>query len=246
MGVVKKSDVARYVGMSAVDAYMHLLAEHRVQRISVFEYNSPPSLQRRIQISPTEKELIDQALKLRQTTQLPFWNCLLTTCLLSGTHTSNLVEAVFFHNGPGKATSYDRSAIETGLVENLVRGDVRNFGLSSEVRDVNGYERHLQLMDFHCEISTQNEALADLVCRHLMPDGFLLVDSGDSYHACGFRLLMAEERVRMLGKALLAAPIVDSHYIAHQLQQGASSIRISKGGKEFRDPRVVRAWGPAP
>jgi hypothetical protein len=36
-----------------------------------------------------------------------------------------------------------------------------------------------------------------------------------------------------------------SHYIAHQLQQGANSIRISRGGKAFSSPVLVRAWAPA-
>jgi hypothetical protein len=157
---------------------------------------------------------------------------------------SGLIDAAFFHNGPGEAVVYDRSALETGVLEELVRSGATNIGLSSEVRDVDHCVWHLPLLDFHCDISPQNEALAALLCSRLMPAGYLLIDSGDSYHACGFELLAREERVRMLGKALLAAPIVDAQYIAHQLQQDVSSIRISKGGKASRRPLVVRAWIP--
>jgi hypothetical protein len=239
------SVVERYIGMSSASAYTQLLLTHlRVQRVSVFRYRSPPSLQQRIQLTSPELLLIDQALALRRSTRLPFWNALFTVCLLSETHTSQLVDAAFFHGGPGEAVAYSRNAVEAGVLEKLTLQGAANVGISSEVRDASGCVWHLPLLDFHCEISPQNEALAALVCSHLMPDGYLLIDSGDSYHACGFALSTSEERVHMLGKALLTAPIVDIHYIAHQLQQDASSIRISKGGKASRGPFVVRAWAP--
>ena len=238
-------DVQRYVGMSAASAYTQLLLTHlRVQRISVFRYRSPPSLQQRIQLTSADQLLIDQALTLRKSARLPFWNALFSACLLSETHTPQLVGAAFFHSGPGEAVVYDRDAVEAGVLEELARQGAANVGISSEVSDAEGCVWHLPLLDFHCEVSPHNEALAALVCSHLMLDGYLLIDSGDSYHACGFKLFTSEERVRMLGKALLTAPVVDSHYVAHQLQQDASSIRISKGGKASRGPFVVRAWAP--
>ena len=238
-------DVQRYVGMSSASAYTQLLLAHeRTQRVSVFRYRTPPSLQQRIQLTPIEQSLISQALTLRKSTRLPFWNALFTACVMDQTHTPQLVGEAFFHNGPGEAVTYDRDAVEAGVLEELVRDDAPNVGLSSEVRDAEDRVWYLQLLDFHCGISLHNETLAALVCSHLMPDGYLLIDSGDSYHACGFELVTAKARLHMLGKALLAAPIVDSHYIAHQLQQDASSIRISKGGKVSRGPFVVRAWVP--
>lgn len=245
MHTMNGPDVQRYVGMSAASAYTQLLLTHlRVQYVSVCRYRSPPSLQQRIQLTSPDLLLIDQALALRKSTRLPFWSALFTTCLLNETHTPQLVGAAFFHSGPGEAVAYDRDAIEAGALEELARQGAANVGISSEVRDASGAAWHLPLLDFHCDVSPHNEELAALVCAHLMPDGYLLIDSGDSYHACGFELSTPEERVHMLGKALLTAPIIDIHYIAHQLQQDASSIRISKGGKASRGPFVVRAWSP--
>lgn len=57
------------------------------------------------------------------------------------------------------------------------------------------------------------------VCRRVMPHGFLLLDSGDSYHACGIALLAGQERPEFLGRSLFFSPIVDSAYVAHQLVQ---------------------------
>lgn len=238
-------DLRNLVGLTAADAYARILLSHgNVQRISVYKYNSPPTLQQRIAITPNEQSLIDQALVLRRDTKLPFWNALFATCLQSQTHSPKLIEAAFFHNGPGESTAYDRGIIETGILEELAQSGQRNLGLSSLVHDDRDRTWHLPLLDFHCDISPANEELAALICSHLMPGGYVLIDSGDSYHACGTTLLSPDERIHMLGRALLAAPIVDSHYIAHQLQQAASSIRISVGGKASRTPVVVRAWGP--
>jgi hypothetical protein len=51
-----------------------------------------------------------------------------------------------------------------------------------------------------------------------------------------------DERIAMLGKALLVNPIVDVFYVGHQLQQDSSSIRISKGGRARQFPKVIAAW----
>ena len=243
-GNIQKLDMRSLVGLEAANAYAKILLSHgSVRRVSIYKYSSPPPLQQRMVITPNEQSLIDQALVLRKDTKLPFWNALFAACLQNQSHSPELIEAAFFHNGPGEPVDYDRAAIETGALEALAQSGRRNLGLSSQVHDD---ERmwHLPLLDFHCDMSPCNEELAALICWHLMPGGYVLIDSGDSYHACGVRLLSPDERIQMLGRALLAAPIVDGHYIAHQLQQKASSIRISMGGKASRTPVVVRAWAP--
>ena len=240
------SAVQSLVGLAAADAYAKiLLSHHEAQHVSVYKYSSPPPLQQRIIITPSEQSLIDLALVLRKDTHLPFWNALFTACIKSQSHSRELIEAAFFHNGPGEPHAYDRTAIESGTLEALARSGQKNLGLSSLVHDNHHRSWHLPLLDFHCDISPMNEALAALICSHLMPGGYVLIDSGDSYHACGLTLLSPHERVQMLGRALLATPVVDGHYIAHQLQQDASSIRISLGGKASHAPIVIRAWTPA-
>lgn len=84
-------------------------------------------------------------------------------------------------------------------------------------------------MDLHCEVSARNHGVVLRVCRHVMPQGFLLLDSGGSYHACGMTVTSDEGRIHTLGEALLASPTVDARYVAHQLLQESSSIRISLG-----------------
>jgi len=238
-------DVQSFVGMEAADAYAKILLSHRsVQQVSVYRYASPPTLQQRIPVKAIEQSLIDQALAIRKDVFLPFWHALFVACLKSQAYSPELIRAAFFHNGPGEPVAYGRDAIESGILGDLSRSGRGNLGLSSLVHDAYDEAWHLPLLDFHCDISPINEELTAHICSLLMPSGFILIDSGDSYHACGLKLLSVDERIQMLGRALLAVPVVDGHYIAHQLQQTASSIRISLGGKTSRLPVVVRARAP--
>ena len=233
------------IGKPAAFAYTALLLSHsRVQQIHVFKYRSPPPLQQRIAMTATEQGIIEHALELRRAVCLPFWNAVFAACLIRQQHTPALLSAAFFHSGPGSETPYQRRDLENGLLDQVSGDAARNVGLSSEVRDASGQSSHLGLLDFHCDISSRSEAIVNDICREVMPGGYLILDSGDSYHACTLELLTPEQRVRMLGKTVLATPVVDSSYIAHQLQQDASSIRISKGGKTNKKPVVIQAWRP--
>lgn len=236
-------DIGDFVGLRGAHAYTKLLALLQVQRATILRYSSPPPLQNRVELSRDDHLLIQEALKIRKETKLPFWNALFSAALTQQYHSPELVFAAFFHNGPGEPMPLQRPAIESGALKELVENET-NIGLSSEVLDVDGNDKHIPMLDFHCDISPHNEELASLVCEHLMPQGHLLIDSGDSYHACGLGLVSSEQRIQMLGKALLVAPIVDSFYIAHQLQQATSSIRISKGGRAQVEPKIVRVFAP--
>lgn len=245
MQISNSLDMNQIVGLSAAKAYEQLLLAHaQASQVELFRYRTPLSLQNRIKLSSSEQALIDRALEIRKSIGLPFWSAVFTSALLGEALTSQLVEAALFHNGPGEAVEMSRTEIEEGSIERVVRSGAKNVGLSSKVRDFEGVEWHLALLDFHCDVSSQNESLAALICQNLMPSGYFLIDSGDSYHACGIELLAPMGRIRMLAKALLMAPIVDSNYIAHQLQQDLSTIRVSVGGKASREPYVVRAWAP--
>jgi hypothetical protein len=92
-------------------------------------------------------------------------------------------------------------------------------------------------------VSPGNKTVINQICRRVMPQGFLLLDSGGSYHACSLTLVSDVDRIHMLAKALLASPIVDARYVAHQLLD-SNSIRVSQGGKTGRVPIVIDAWTP--
>lgn len=228
------------VGIRAPSLYRRiLLSDPGTQSASICKYTAPPPLQQRIEMTRYEADILEVALAIRQSNNLPFWEALFSACLHDGECRDSLLDAALLHNGPGEAVECTRRDIEAGCLEKIANAEARNVGLSSAVIGGNGETRHLLFLDFHCAISEQNTCLVRRVCHRLIPGGFVILDSGDSYHATSVKLLTNEERIACLGKALLFAPIVDTTYIAHQLQQSASTIRISAGGKCQVFPTVV-------
>ncbi len=229
------------VGTNAPTAYRDLIMAHAdVVAITVCRYKTPPLLQQRINATPFEQEIISIALDIRSEVKIPFWEAIFAACLRAGKCSHSLLDAALFHNGLGDLTTITVKSLKLDGLKDIVASGQSNIGLASRVELTNVDAHHLAMMDFHCSITMENTEIVASICRRLMPEGFLLLDSGDSYHACGIVLLTEEERLEFLSKSLFFAPIVDSSYIAHQLMQTMSSIRISKGGSRAKCPEVLR------
>jgi hypothetical protein len=228
------------MGRQAAIAYRELLLAHEgVKEIRFCHYQAAPFLQQRIELNSFEQEIVATALVIRSNTKIPFWEAIFAACLKAGKSTNALLDAVLLHQGQGKVTGMSVDELRQGALEEVSARTGGNIGLSSEILFEDGDVRHLALLDLHCEISPANTDIVSEVCRRVMPGGFLLLDSGDSYHACGVNLMTNSERIECLAKSTLFAPIVDTVYVAHQLLQPASSIRISAGGKRNKHPTVV-------
>ena len=229
------------VGTDAPTAYRDLILAHAdVVAITVCLYKTPLLLQQRISATPFEQEIIDTALGIRSEVKIPFWEAIFAACLRAGKCSDSLLDAALFHNGFGDLTTIATKRLELNGLKDIVASGQNNIGLASRVELADVPAHHLAMMDFHCSVTVKNIEMVTSICRRLMPNGFLLLDSGDSYHACGIVLLTAEERLEFLSKSLFFAPIVDSAYIAHQLMQPMSSIRISTGGSRTKCPEVLR------
>lgn len=230
------------VGADAPTAYRQLIMAHAgVSGVTLCRYKTPPLLQERIEITQAEQQLINKAMGIREYAQIPFWEALFSACLQAESYSDSLFDAAAFHNGPGELTVISAQDVRLNGLLDVVASGERNVGLTSRIELRDAETHHLALMDFHCGIKRQNTEIVAAVCRRLMPFGFLLLDSGDSYHACGFGLMTEDERYQFLGKSLFFAPIVDSAYVAHQLLQPMSSIRISTGGSRSKCPEVLVA-----
>jgi hypothetical protein len=228
------------VGHRAASAYRELLLTYEgIQQICVCRYRPAPFLQQRIELSTFEQLIVKSALEIRAIEKIPFWEAVFAACLKSRKITDALLDAAMLHQGQGDISQVSMDEVRDGALETLAGQSVANVAISSEVCFQNGNVRHLGFLDLHCEISPDNTRIVSEVCRRIMPGGFVLLDSGDSYHVCGIKLLTDRERVEFLGRSLFFAPIVDAMYVAHQLVQSASSIRISSGGKQHKHPTVV-------
>lgn len=245
MSVLSQEQLDQLIGQQAPKAYRCLLlADQNISVCKVLKYETPPSLQKRVEIKEFEETIIQQALVIRENIKIPFWEAVFSACVISGKCSKALLEATFYRNKQGESYEFNRKDIESGILEDMTRDNASNLGLCSKVFGVDGRDYNFSFLDFHCDVIDSNKKIVHDVCRHLMPQGFVVLDSGDSYHASSIYLMSNEERIYTLGKAIRVSPIIDSIYIAHQLQQDFSSIRISLGGKAKKIPIVVDAWCP--
>jgi len=233
------------IGMDAATAYRTLILKHpEIQGVTLFQYDAPPQMQERVPLTEVESELIERANRMRRGTGVPFWEALFATCSVEELCTDSIVAATFFHNGQGVPQNISRQEIEDGMMESAAREARRTVALGSRLVGEEGHLGHLNFLDLHCPVSPGKHTIVHRVCRHVMAQGFILLDSGGSYHACSVTLVSNEDRIQTLSKALLASPIVDARYVAHQLLQDSNSIRISRGGKAGKMPIVIDAWAP--
>ncbi len=230
------------VGLPAAAAYQTLLlSRESLESFTIHRYSSPPRLQERVPMSSFENAIVDEA-KTISAVALPFWVKLFALCATRGQCSEALLKAAFFHNGPGAESEHARCELEFGLLQKVSQEEHLNVSLGSRIIDANSGELHINMLDFDVAVNHANTQIIVSVCRELMPSGFLVLVSGDSYHAVGTELVEPSARIALLGKALLVSPLVDIFYVGHQLQQRASSIRISKGGRAGQCPIVLHAW----
>lgn len=112
------------------------------------------------------------------------------------------------------------------------------LGIASKVK-LNSQESivHIPLMDFKCEISSQNLDKIKEFLRKVDQEGVIL-ETKRSYHFYGFKLITTEEWYRFLGRCLLFSDFTDSRYVGHRLIAGFSVLRISENITRYTVPKV--------
>lgn len=213
-----------------------LTLRQEIHHIHIVEFPFKPVLQERLELTQTEERQIARALAIRELLGLQFWDALLLTCLSNSDFSPRLLEEVKAHNTDTNVRRL--SARGSALEDHLVRHPGVNVAFSSKVVLDNGEERHLPLLDFHCANNAANLSLSCAVIQRLeIAPGYLL-ESGDSYHFYGSALLTLDEYVPFMGLALQYSPIVDKVWIAHQLREMTSALRITP--KHGITPHLVK------
>jgi hypothetical protein len=202
-----------------------LTLHQEIHHIHIVEFPFKPVLQERLELTQTEERQIARALAIRELLGLQFWDALLLTCLSNTDFSPRLLEQVKAHNTD--LTARRLSARGSALEDHLARTPGVNIAFSSKVVLATGEERHLPLLDFHCANNAANLALSCAVIQWLEIRSGYLLESGDSYHFYGSALLTLDEYVRFIGLALQYSPIIDKVWIAHQLREMTSALRIT-------------------
>lgn len=112
----------------------------------------------------------------------------------------------------------------------------RLVGITSRVLIRSGEFAHIPMMDFLCPPSEENlKTLLQVFGKVAEYRGFIL-NSGNSYHYYGTRLLTDSQWRTFLGRSLLLSGLSDDRYIGHQLVDGYCVLRISAGMLKRRVP----------
>ena len=98
--------------------------------------------------------------------------------------------------------------------------------------------RHIPMMDFSCEASSENLEKIQGFLKRIGQKGVVLF-SGRSYHFYGINLFSNKNWSNFLGQCLLFTGYTDSRHIGHRLIDGYGSLRISKEVRRPTLPTVV-------
>ncbi|WP_130491400.1 primase 1D-like protein [Motilibacter rhizosphaerae] len=182
-------------------------------------------------------------------TNRPFWDALFSR--LSGqppeVRVDVLTQARYHHAMAEVSSSRPIPLKNPAQVEALLAEEVGHLTpgqiltLSSRLVGYDAREWHIPMLDYRVKVSPENE---ELVLDHLtvLKQRGWLLNSGRSYHFIGHDLLSGPEGLMsFLGSALLFAPIVDGRWAAHQLIEGACSLRISSGDERQPAPHLLTA-----
>jgi hypothetical protein len=216
-----------------------LMNNPTIVQIELLEYPLKKVLQERLELTEPEKKQITRALAIRELIGLPFWESLLLTFFANDKFSERLLVKVKDHNE--HVINHRLKVRETCLEDYLKSKSGVNIALSSKVELAGGEERHIPLLDFHCPNTPNNLVLASEVIYQLDIGGGYLLESGDSYHFYGITLFTKDDFIRFMGLALQYSPIVDKTWIAHQLREMASALRITP--KHDITPFLVKRLG---
>jgi hypothetical protein len=230
------------LGMATSEIVEGIFRENEMlEAACYFEYQHPPLLQDRVKLTKDEELILDQAVALRASSRLPFWEALMLSCFDEPLEYSRLLEEAAYHQ-PTQDTyrNISRKDVLEGALSLMVKSMPlgNHLSLASKVTVAGDGDRQLPLLDFHCPESELNDGLVKNVCAELLPSDVLILSSGESYHVIFLTLLTDVEFRKFLVQSLLFAPVVDARYVAHQLLEGACALRLSTSHHKPSAPKL--------
>jgi hypothetical protein len=212
-----------------------------VQEVKFFIPPAVPPIQQDTFVAAQERDLIAQALALRESINLPFWDALLLHLSNNPINADWVLRRATLHN-PQDLDSFtlcrEKCVGEQlrNIIEALPTG--RILAISSKILTRQQQTLHLPMLDFHCKASSKGDLLVRSVLQTLGIGGYV-ARSGQSYHFYGNSLIDESTLINLLGRSLLFCPIVDRAWIAHQLIERSCGLRISPGKVYSHCPEII-------
>jgi hypothetical protein len=233
------------LGMSAPSLVTELVRIMSVRTLTLIRYFPSMGLEERLAARPSTElddvfQLAEQ-LRLILGRSLPYWESILLAARKKLPMPQLIAEAVV-HAPNESDLRFEQPAddIQQGsarLIAALRPSEV--LGICSRVELQDGTVAHIPMLDFRCDAETtpMDEVLSLL--RALGESRGIVLSSGRSFHYYGLRPLSECAWRAFTSRALLAAPIVDSRYVAHRLLEGMATLRLTASGVKPIVPKVV-------
>lgn len=211
--------------MNTLDVLREIITNNKeIESYLFYYFPKQKLLQDEITFNKIEDIQFNEAIAIRNKYNLPFWDSIMLTYFNREETSDKILKCALRHNElkDGLWTNNIDSIFNKLISDNNI-----NIAFNSKVKLKSRVYKHIPLLDFHIPISKTNQSIVNKVIRLLGFSKGYILESGESYHFIGTELLDDNELISFLSKALLFAPIIDRAWIAHQLLEKASSLRIS-------------------
>ncbi len=213
-----------------------------VQEISIAKYTPPPPIQRRATLSDQEILLVNSAAKVRASSSFSFLQILMKMCTEATHPVEGILDSINYHQKhPLERSWVCRESVLNGTLIRLCANAASNEPLAffSRVKVGSTEFYSLPLLDMRIPKSPRSLNIITSIANRLLGTRFAILETHKSYHLIGIALLKDIEINNFLAHALLYSPITDHAYIAHQLLEGESSLRLTAHFEDALSPTVV-------
>lgn len=197
------------------------ISKYRLVRFGQWKY-----LQDYLPNTTENKQTVSHVIELSHQTGLPFWDSALLTI--------SLTESDYLHSSEDIIERADHHSpivndfwLDAAKLKELIINNNENIGINSLVENLEGNFMHIPMMDFHLPVSEKNLLIVKQICDKLGMANAYILDSGNSYHLIGDRLIGENELIDFLSKGLLYGPITDTRWIAHQILERSCTLRLT-------------------
>lgn len=224
-----------FCDMHTIQIILKLLEFYsNISAVNIVKLKSAPKIQDVCDNwSINEERLFQKAVEMRSHSKIPFWSSLMIANLDNKNWSKDCILAANRHNNTININiSPDQFRLKATEFEQGF------YGINSEVVFCDGSKSHIPMIDFHIAKSKINEEIVCAVCSSLLPEGGFIIDSGNSYHFIGKKLVTENQLLNLLAKSILFTPIVDEIWVAHQIIERSCTLRV--GYKNGVLPTVIK------
>lgn len=239
-------EMQNLVGKPAPEVYTGVIGNlPEVQEVAVAQYAVPPPVQERACLTIEEQQLVERAVNVRKTTRLSFLEVLLEMSSEAKHSVDGILDAVGYHQQHSVSRTWlsREEVLKGGLLRVCANApSTAPLAFLSRVNTGSSSFSHIPLLDLHVKKSNQSLSMVLSIARRLLGEAHVVLETIRSYHVFGVQLLTENQAMLFLSKAVLFSPITDHAYIAHQLLEGESALRITGRANDDDVPTLVTAF----